>query len=129
MEIIKLRPHHATEIKQRLECKTDPEDFAELLNRLHYDTQTILIVLNILQKVRNPMQLIEILPDEDLANDPICQNCVTKRKISRCDKPLLPGRIGKDGFEGLRFGLRQGEQFTVEQLMKKKEAFGPHFRI
>ena len=129
MEILQLRAHHATEIKRRQECQTDPEDLADLMERQGYDFQTIMVVLNILQKTSNPEQVIQILPNEDLTNDPICQNCVSMRNKKNCDKPLLFGRIGKDCFEALRFGLTEGEQLTVEELKNKEPAFGPHFKI
>lgn len=129
MEVIKLRPHHASEIKERLEWHTDPKDLVKIMVHQGYDTQTILTVLEIYQKVRNPKQIIEILPEEDLVNDPICRNCVTVRNRSGCDKPSLPGRVGKDGFETLRYGLRSGEQLSVEELLKKKRKISPHFKM
>jgi hypothetical protein len=106
-----------------------PEDLAEIMVGQGYDEQTILTVLDIFSKVRDPNQLIEILPDEDIANDLICQSCITNRRKSGCDEPLLPGRVAKGGFEGLRFNLHQGDKISVEELLQKKQAFGPHFKI
>ena len=129
MEVLKLRPHHATEFRQRLSQQTDPKDLADLLKEQGYDNTTILTVLDIYYQTQNPNQVIEILPEEDAANDPICVTCVAMKKRLNCDRPLLPGKIGKDGFEVLRYGLNRGDRLTVEELMEKKETFGPHFRI
>jgi hypothetical protein len=127
-EAIKLRPHNATEMIRRLSETRDIEDSASSLERQGYDPLFILTFINLYYLIQNPEQLIEILPDEDIAHDAMCQNCTTKRVEDQCDVPLYPGRIGKDTFESLRYGLQTGLA-TVAELKEKKEWFGPHFRI
>ncbi|MBU1327032.1 hypothetical protein KKB64_01925 [Patescibacteria group bacterium] len=127
---IKLRPHHAAEMKRRLEEEIDVEDLGDILARHNYAPDTVLSVLSVYQHMRhNPQSRIEILPDEDISHDTICQNCHgTVRQNFTCDVPLSPGRVGKDGFESLRYDLDAGV-ITVTELLQKREAFGPHFRI
>ena len=129
MEIIRLRPHHATKIREQLEWKTDIEDLGELMERAGYDNQAILATVDIYSKMKNPQQIIEILPDRDLIHDPICQKCVSVRKERECDRRLCSGEVDRDSYESLRFSLKSGDQLTVEELRNRKAAFGPHFKI
>lgn len=121
MEIVKLRAHN---IVKMVRMATHEENLLEnhIIARIQGYEEEVIDTVNWLyfEIFSNPQQLIEVLPEQDYLNDPICQSCIKKKAEHQCELPLLPGTIGHDKEKAKQYGLEFGATISVGELWKKK---------
>lgn len=123
METLKLRPHHVEFIRRI--SKINKKDVINM-NKGKYDIFLILRLLQIHTLIKNPNQIVEVLPNSDIVHDSICHHCHKGKKNNNCGvhEEIFDNAMGSDKDVAAKFQLKVGEKLTVAEIMEKSPDYG-----